>query len=107
MVVTIDRGAFRRGARHDIVVVRFLPRPVHIPVRFLDAEGFTWQAVEVATPSPGDTVGALYFFSRGATRRLAGYPVDWSEGDWGALDALRRRADVLWSDGARAVEAST
>lgn len=70
-------------------------------MRFLDAEGFAWQAVEVA-PADATVAGTLYFFSGGSTRRLERYPSDWRACAWDELDQLCRRATVLSADVVRA-----
>ena len=67
-------------------------------IRFLDAYGFAWQAVEVGPADVTTDSGNLYFFSGGSTRRLERYPRDWSAYGWEELELLRRRATVLSAD---------
>ncbi|MBK8248608.1 MAG: hypothetical protein IPK85_14540 [Gemmatimonadetes bacterium] len=67
-------------------------------IRFLDAYGFAWQAVEVGPADLTSQSGNLYFFSGGSTRRLERYPQDWSACGWEELELLRRRATVLSAD---------
>jgi hypothetical protein len=67
-------------------------------IRFLDAHGFAWQAVEVGPADVTTDTGNLYFFSGGSTRRLERYPEDWSACGWAELDRLRRHATVLSAD---------
>lgn len=66
-------------------------------MRFLDAQGFAWQAVEVSS-ADATLAGTLYFFSGGSTRRLERYPLDWRACAWDELDRLCRRATVLSAD---------
>lgn len=66
-------------------------------MRFLDAQGFAWQAVEVV-PAGAALAGTLYFFSGGSTRRLERYPLDWRACAWDELDRLCRGATVLSAD---------
>jgi len=63
--------------------------------KFVDSEGVHWQVYELSDANSDDELrsnGWLYFFSRGATRSLAGYPDDWAVMDWPGLERLCRHA---------------
>lgn len=63
--------------------------------RFVDSEGVHWQVYELSEASDDTELRSkswLYFFSRGATRSLVGYPDDWAVMDWPGLERLCRHA---------------
>ena len=81
--------------------------------QFVDSFGFSWEAVEITREMPivdlpRPTDGWLYFLSRGTTRRLNAYPVDWNSLEWADLEDLCTRAEVVGTDaGSRPVRAFT
>ena len=70
--------------------------------QFVDSFGFSWQAVEItrdtATVEGPTSDSWLYFLSRGTTRRLRAFPVDWFAMTWTDLEDLCTRAEVVGTD---------
>jgi len=73
--------------------------------KFVDSFGFAWQVWEIVPEAAATgrvavdaTPGWLYFFSRGTTRRLRSYPVDWYSQNWVDLEDLCSRAEVLGAE---------
>lgn len=78
--------------------------------QFVDSFGFSWQALEISSEATGtdaSTSGSwLYFLSRGTTRRLRFFPIDWAASSWADLEDLCTSAEVVGTDaGSRPVRA--
>ena len=79
--------------------------------QFVDSFGFSWQALEISRDvivrdAQVKADGWLYFLSRGTTRRLSSYPLDWATSSWSDLEDLCSRAEDVGTDaGSRPVRA--
>jgi hypothetical protein len=95
---------------HANVGMSDLERPMGASRQFVDSFGFSWQVIEIARDTAATDEerdqGWLYFLSRGTTRRLRAYPLDWPTMHWTELEDLCTSAEVVGTDaGSRPVRA--
>jgi hypothetical protein len=71
--------------------------------QFVDSFGFSWQVIEIVREITRDSAPPtvdrwLYFLSRGTTRRLRAYPLDWASKAWSDFEDLCTLAEVVGTD---------